>query len=134
MSAPAIIDRGHYGELLAKTLPAVVRTEEQNAAYVAQLEEFTSRNDLTAEEEELAKLLIMLVEKFETEHYQLTAAGPVDVLIHLMNSNGLKQKDLEDVFGTASIVSEVLRGKRSVNLKHIKKLSARFNISPEVFF
>jgi HTH-type transcriptional regulator/antitoxin HigA len=50
-----------------------------------------------------------------------------------MESNGLKQKDLIDVFGTERVVSEVINGKRELNKDHIKKLSARFNVSPEIF-
>jgi HTH-type transcriptional regulator/antitoxin HigA len=38
------------------------------------------------------------------------------------------------VFGTPSIVSEVLNGKRKLNKDHIKRLSRRFHISPELFF
>ena len=51
----------------------------------------------------------------------------------LMEANDLKQKDLVDVFGTPSIVSEVLNGKRGLTIEHIKKLSRRFHVSPEVF-
>jgi antitoxin component HigA of HigAB toxin-antitoxin module len=32
-----------------------------------------------------------------------------------MDQHGLRQKDLVDVFGTPSIVSEVLSGKRELN-------------------
>ena len=41
---------------------------------------------------------------------------------------------LADVFGTPSIVSEVLSGKREPNKDHIKGLSRRFDVSPELFF
>ena len=39
-------------------------------------------------------------------------AGPLDVIRHLMEAHSLRQKDLVDVFGTESIVSDVLNGKR----------------------
>jgi HTH-type transcriptional regulator/antitoxin HigA len=51
-----------------------------------------------------------------------------------MDQNGLKQKDLIDVFGTPSIVSKVLSGKRELNKDHISRLSQRFHVSPELFF
>jgi HTH-type transcriptional regulator/antitoxin HigA len=51
-----------------------------------------------------------------------------------MDQNGLKQKDLIDVFGTPSIVSEVLRGKRELNIDHITRLSEHLHVSPELFF
>jgi HTH-type transcriptional regulator / antitoxin HigA len=51
-----------------------------------------------------------------------------------MDQHKLKQKDLVDVFGTRSIVSEVLSGKRKLNQEHIERLSQRFHVSPDVFF
>jgi HTH-type transcriptional regulator/antitoxin HigA len=39
-----------------------------------------------------------------------------------------------DVFGTPSIVSEVMSGKRELNKDQIKRLSERFHVSPELFF
>jgi HTH-type transcriptional regulator/antitoxin HigA len=53
---------------------------------------------------------------------------------HLMDVNGLRQKDLVDVFGTESIVSDVLSGRRDLTKDHIKRLSERFSVSPAVFF
>lgn len=50
-----------------------------------------------------------------------------------MLSNNLKQKDLLDIFGTPSIVSEVLTGKRNLTTEHIRRLSQRFHVSPEYF-
>jgi HTH-type transcriptional regulator/antitoxin HigA len=51
-----------------------------------------------------------------------------------MEVHKLRQKDLADVFGTESIVSDVLNGKRDLAKEHIRRLSARFNVSPAVFF
>jgi HTH-type transcriptional regulator/antitoxin HigA len=51
-----------------------------------------------------------------------------------MDQHNLKQKDLTDIFGTPSITSEVLSGKRELNKEHIRRLSKRFKVSPELFF
>jgi HTH-type transcriptional regulator / antitoxin HigA len=124
-----------YAALLARTLPAVIHSEKENDRCIAMLEALDRKAEkLTAAEQRLAELLTVLIENFEEENYALQPARPVEVLNELMESNGLKQKDLLDVFGTASIVSEVLREKRSLTVEHIRKLSHRFHISPEVFF
>jgi HTH-type transcriptional regulator/antitoxin HigA len=123
-----------YGSLLAEKRPEVIHGEKQNEAYINALEELLSRPSRTPAEEKLAELLALLIEDFESKHYQLGDAGPVEVIRHLMEENGLRQKDLVDVFGTESIVSEVLNGKRSLTTEHIKRLSARFAVSPAVFF
>ena len=56
------------------------------------------------------------------------------MLRHLMEAQGLKQKDMLGIFGTPSIVSEVLSGKRGLTVEHIKKLSQRFRVSTDLFF
>ena len=123
-----------YGELLRKVPPKVIRTEKENEAYTEILYELDRRKTLTAAEKELAKLLTLLTENFEAERYKLPKAKPLDALRFLMEQHGLLQKDLVDVFGTPSIVSEVLNGRRELNKDHIARLSARFHVSPELFF
>jgi HTH-type transcriptional regulator/antitoxin HigA len=75
-----------------------------------------------------------LIEDFEDKRYRLPRSKPLAVLAFLMEQHELRQKDLVGVFGTPSIVSEVLNGKRELNKDHIKRLSDRFHISPELFF
>jgi len=123
-----------YGKLLAKALPKVIQSEKENDRYMKMLLGLEQKNTLTREEKDLADLLTLLIEDFEEKHYQLPKASPIEVIIFLMDQHGLKQKDLTDVFGTPSIVSEVLNGKRDLNKEHITRLSKRFHVSPDVFF
>jgi len=132
MSATAV--RSEYAALLTSTLPAVIRSEAENERYIALLEQLDSKGArMTAAERRMAELLTLLIENFEDKHYALKASNPLDVLNELMSANDLKQKDLLDIFGTPSIVSEVLHGKRQLTTEHIRRLSRRFHVSPEVF-
>jgi HTH-type transcriptional regulator / antitoxin HigA len=124
-----------YTHLLMQVSPQLVRSDEQNEAYIEMLYKMDQRSDrLTPEEVQLADLLTLLVEEYEAKHYELPKASPLEVIAFLMDQHCLKQKDLADVFGTPSIVSEVLRGKRERNKQQIKRLSERFGVSPELFF
>jgi HTH-type transcriptional regulator/antitoxin HigA len=124
-----------YGALLQKIPPKVIRTEKENEAYTEILYELNRRSKtLTVAEKEFAELLTLLIEDFEEKRYRLPRAHPLEVLRFLMEQHGLRQKDLTEVFGTASIVSEVLNGKRELNKEHIERLSERFHVSPELFF
>ena len=124
-----------YQALLRKVPPKVIRTEKENEAYTQVLYELDQRSKtLTPAEQDLAQLLTLLIEDFEEKRYRLPRAKPLEVLRFLMQQHGLLQKDLADVFGTPSIVSEVLHGKRELNKEHIARLSARFHVSPELFF
>lgn len=126
--------RSEYAALLSSTLPAVIRSEAENERCIRRLEELDRKGSrMSAAERRMAELLTLLIEDFEEKHYALKAASPVDVLQELMRANDLKQKDLVDVFGTPSIVSEVLHEKRQLTTEHIRRLSRRFRVSPEVF-
>jgi len=61
-----------YGRLLARKLPAVIRTEEENERLIAELEQYEKRYDeLTPEEREYSELLAVLIEAFEDANYAL---------------------------------------------------------------
>jgi HTH-type transcriptional regulator / antitoxin HigA len=124
-----------YGSLLVKFRPKVIRTEKENEEYTEILYDLDRRHKkLTTAEKELAALLTLLIEDFEGKRYKLPRAKPLELIEFLMEQHGLKQKDLVEVFGTPSIVSEVLNGKRDLNKTQIKRLSERFGVSPELFF
>jgi HTH-type transcriptional regulator / antitoxin HigA len=131
----SLIATPEYTALLREVAPKVIRTEQENEAYTEILYELDRRSkNLTVAEKELAELLTLLIENFEETRYRLPRAKPLFALRFLMDQHELKQKDLVKVFGTASIVSEVLSGKRELNKEHIKRLSRRFHVSPELFF
>ena len=123
-----------YARLLVAMLPHVIHTEEENERCTAALDRLLCKRDRTADESRMIELLTLLIEDFEEKHYSLPPATPRDIVRHLMESNGLRQVDLIDVFGAESTVSEVLNGRRDLAKSHIEKLSRRFNVSPELFF
>jgi len=124
-----------YARLLSNTLPSVIHSEAQNEEYLEQVAVLLRREEtLTNAEKEFVRLLTLLIEDFEEKNYALPKAGPLEVIAFLMDQHGLKQKDLTTVFGTRSITSEVLSGKRELNKEQIRRLSERFHVSPELFF
>ena len=124
-----------YSRLFTRIAPKVIHSEKDNDTYTQALYELDQRSGkLTRAEKELAELLTLLIEDFESKRYELPRAKPLEVVRFLMDQHNLKQKDLVDVFGTRSIVSEVLSGKRKLNRDHIARLSERFHVSPDVFF
>ncbi len=114
--------------------PTPITSERQHREYLSVLDKLASKDNPTDEEEKYAEVLMALIEAYEEEHHSIPDASPVDVLRTLMDANDLRQKDLASIFGSESIVSEVLHRKRGLNKAHIEKLSKRFNISPAVFF
>ncbi|MCX7674928.1 MAG: helix-turn-helix domain-containing protein [Bdellovibrionaceae bacterium] len=77
--------------------------------------------------------LILLIKNYEEKQFYFQKPSPEAMLRFLMQQRGLKQKDLAGVLGSQSNVSEILRGKRKLNLNHIRKLAKFFNVSVETF-
>ena len=73
-----------------------------------------------------------LVEVYETNNCPEPAGDPIEVLKTLMEEHGLKQSDLSEL-GSQGVVSEIISGKRQLNVRQIKLLSKRFKVSPTVF-
>ncbi len=76
-------------------------------------------------------ILILLVEKYEEDHYPIPASDPVEAIKFLMEQKGLSRKDLEPYIGTRGRVSEVLGKKRTLTLVMIKKLHEGLKIPYE---
>jgi HTH-type transcriptional regulator/antitoxin HigA len=73
-----------------------------------------------------------LIHAYEEEHHPIPTCSGVDVLGFLMEEHGLAQSDLPEI-GSQGVVSEILRGKRELNVRQIRALSTRFHVSPAVF-
>lgn len=52
----------------------------------------------------------------------------IEALKFLMEQHGLKQGDLEEI-GSQGVVSEILTGKRELNVRQVRALSKRFGVS-----
>lgn len=79
-------------------------------------------------------MLLHLIQVYEDSlDLPFPTVSPLDTLRHLMEQRGLRLKDLTPVFGTASVVSEVLRGKRKINAGQAKRLGEFFRLPADVF-
>jgi HTH-type transcriptional regulator/antitoxin HigA len=74
-----------------------------------------------------------LVHAYEEEHYRMPAVSGIEALRYLMAEHELTQSELSEI-GSQGIVSEILNGKRTLNVRQIQALSQRFGVSPSVFF
>ena len=81
---------------------------------------------------DLVNTLGTLIGEYDDVHYPAQEVSPLAMLRFLMDENSLTQSDLPEV-GSQGVVSEVLNGKRELNVRQIKALSARFHVPPGVF-
>lgn len=80
----------------------------------------------------LMETLGSLVEVYESENVPEMGSDAAETLKYLMDEHGLKQSDLAEL-GSQGVVSEILTGKRALNIRQVKALSKYFNVSPAVF-
>ncbi|MGY2318490.1 helix-turn-helix domain-containing protein [Pseudomonas sp. SDO5522_S412] len=110
------------------------RNEADYDTLVSALDELL---DLIGEDESsplmsLVDILSDWIEAYDLEHRSMPVASGVEVLRSMMREHGLTQSDLPGV-GAQSVVSEVLSGKRQLNLRQIRWLAERFGVSVETF-
>lgn len=76
--------------------------------------------------------LTVVVEAYETQNHPIPESTGAETLQFLMEEHGLAQADLSEI-GSQGVVSEILNGKRELNVRHIRALAKRFKVSPAVF-
>jgi len=111
----------------------IIKNEKEYNSALKRLEELIdidpeSDTDLADELE----LLSLLVEKYEDEICTIGMPSPVEAIKFRMEQGNLSQKDLIPYFGTKSMVSEVLNGKRELTVKMIRALNTHLGIPAEV--
>lgn len=126
----------NYTELISQHPIKKIKTEAENEHYLelyGQLSDLYIKNPDYEYLGEYLETLAIIIEEFEEKAYPIQKASGVEVLQFLMEQHNLKQKDLVDIFKTVSILSEILNGKRTLTLEHIRKLSERFNVTADSF-
>ncbi len=126
-------DKATYSNLLAEIAPKAIESEEEYDRLLAVAERLTFAKNSTPEERVLYKLLVTLIEVYETENYPIDKPEPHEILQHIMESSGIRQADLIGIIGSSGVVSEVVNGKRAISKAQAKALGDYFKISPSLF-
>ena len=107
-----------------------IRNDRQLNRALKRIDELWGAKQNTIRGDEL-DVLMLLVEKFEEEHYAIPASDPIEAIRFSMEQNSLTRKDLEPYIGTSGRVSEVLNRKRNLTLAMIRKLHEGLKIPYE---
>jgi HTH-type transcriptional regulator/antitoxin HigA len=78
------------------------------------------------------EILSILIDNYENETSPIGFPDPIEAIKFRMEQMGLKQKDLAEVVGFKSRVSEILSKKRKLTLEMIRNLNTKLNIPTEV--
>jgi HTH-type transcriptional regulator / antitoxin HigA len=123
-----------YIDLLAQTIPAVIETEAEYQRMLTLTESLHFKQERTIEEQKIYKLLVTLIELYESQQYSFPVSSPQEILQHIMDSSGLRQTDIAEIIGASSgVVSQIVNGKRTISKAQAKALGSRFKVSPSLF-
>ena len=122
-----------YGQIVAEVKPKVIETEDEYEQFLVVAERLTLKQNQTPEESALYDLVTMLVETYETEHYPIDRSNPAEVLQHIIESSGIDQTELVNIFGSSEAVAQVLAGTKSIDPDRAKALADRFKLAPSIF-
>ncbi|OUL24896.1 transcriptional regulator [Nostoc sp. 106C] len=126
-------DQNAYRNLLSEVAPKAIETDEEYERILNKVEELTFKKNRTNEEQALYKLLVILIESYETQNYPMDNSAPYEILQHIMEASGTRQADLVGIIGSSGVVSEVVNGRRSISKAQAKALSEYFKVSPSLF-
>ena len=112
----------------------VPTSEDEYEQLVNLLDEITDivRDNETHPLANMMDVLGVLIEAYEDQHIPEPEGDSISVLKYLMEEHGLKQKDLSEL-GSQGVVSEILNRKRELNLRQVRALGERFQVSASVF-
>ena len=108
-----------------------IKNEQDYDAALGQIDELFNAPE-GSDEANLRDVLVLLVEKYEDEKYPIDMPDPISAIKFRMDQERLTQRDLVPIIGSRSKVSEVLSGKRDLNIKMIRALHTHLNIPAEI--
>jgi len=109
----------------------VIKTETDYQEALERLEVIFDAKLGTAEGDEL-EVLSILIEQYEKAHYPIDLPDPIEAIKFRMEQLGLQQKDLVEIIGFKSRVSEVMNYKRKLTLEMIRSLHKSLSIPTNV--
>jgi len=111
----------------------VLESKKDYEVALARVDELMDINPvLKSDEGKELKLLLLLVERYEDEHYPMGSPGPIEAIKIRMNDLGLTPSDLIAAIGDKGTVSKVLSGKIALSLRMIRNLSTLLHLPAEV--
>jgi HTH-type transcriptional regulator/antitoxin HigA len=84
-----------------------------------------------SDESDEADVIALLVKEYEDKHYVIDAPSPIEAIKYRMEQQGLTNKDLAQILGFKSRVSDIFKNNRKLNLGMIRKLYSELNIPLE---
>jgi HTH-type transcriptional regulator / antitoxin HigA len=127
---------GRFEELVGIMPPQAIQDDVHYENTMEIIDRLMAVEKLTKGQELYLETLVQLIEAYEAEYYTIDTSdlSGLDCLKHLLEENEMNASDLARLLGVhPSMGSKILRGDRALTVDHLRKLSARFKVSPQLF-
>lgn len=104
-----------------------IKTEDDYNQALKRLEKIFHA-PINSKEGDEAEVLSILIEKYEEENYPIDAPDPIEAILFRMEQMEMSKKDLADILGYKSRVSEIFSKKRKLTIQMIRNLHEKMNI------
>ncbi|HCS21591.1 MAG TPA: transcriptional regulator [Bacteroidetes bacterium] len=108
----------------------ILKTKKEYLLALERFEEIFNAKVGTPESDE-ADILSLIIKDYEERHYVIDAPNPIDAIKYRMEQQGLTNKDLAQILGFKSRVSDIFKMNRKLNLTMIRKLHETLHIPLE---
>jgi HTH-type transcriptional regulator/antitoxin HigA len=104
------------------------------ADYLKALERFEHifQSKAGTPESDEADVLSLIIKDYEDQHFVFNSPSPIEAIKFRMEQKGISNKELAEVLGFKSRVTDIFNNHRKLNLKMIRKLNVYLNIPVEV--
>lgn len=110
-----------------------IRNEEQYDEALARVDTLMeSAPELGSPESDALEILVMLIEKYEDEHWRIEEPDPIEAIKVRMAQMQLERKDLKPYIGSKGKVSDILNRKAGLSLSMIARLSEALGLSADL--
>ena len=110
-----------------------IKNNEQYDRYLGRIYELTQA-DMAPDSKESDELevLSILVKDYENVHFPVPKPSPLEAIRFRLEQMGISEKELSEILGYRSRKSEILSGKRKLNLSMIRRLNEKLHIPAEI--
>jgi HTH-type transcriptional regulator/antitoxin HigA len=109
----------------------VIKNKKRYEKALQRFEEIFFAKSNTKEGNE-AQLLALVIKDYEEKHYKIDPPDPVEAIKYRMEQMNMSKKELGEILGYTSRVSEILNRKRKLTLEMVRNLHKKLNIPLEV--
>jgi len=127
---------GRFNDLVAILLPRAILNDAQYESMIEMIDQLMASGRLTKGQSHYLETLVQLVQVYEAKHHAIDTSDirGIESLKHLLDQNGMNASDLARLLGVhVSMGSKILNSNRALTVEHLRKLAARFKVSPTLF-